>query len=296
MSNQIKTSPRQNPERRRTSVRIWLSVGAVTCVMALMSAGYLGDHMMPRARAATSFTWTGASGSDWFTDTNWSPNGVPGNADSAIINAGASVNAGSHVSVTNLDFDGNSFIIGGTLTVTGVMNWTSGTMRPVTWNMPVASALNISGSSDKTIIANGSTVVNNAGTATWTGTGNINLIFDVGIGNTGTFNVQGDANMIQMGGGCASFINSGTFTKSATAGTTTIELCAFNNNSTVSVQTGTLAISGNGQGTSSSNGNFDGSAGPALNHAQRLLSYFFSIEIPFSPMLSWTPLGCLRSW
>src|SRR6266849_3371018 len=147
MRNQIEASRKDNTERRRASVRIRLSVLAVTCMMAMMLAGYLGHHAMPRARAATSFTWTGASGNDWFTAANWSPNGVPGSADSAVINAGATVTAGSNVSVTNLDFNGTSFTIGGNLTVTGVMNWTSGTVRPVTWNMPAGSALNISGSS-----------------------------------------------------------------------------------------------------------------------------------------------------
>src|SRR6267143_1366081 len=118
MRNQIEANRRHNSNRRRASVRGWLSVLAVTGVMTMMLAGYLGHHAMPGARAATSFTWTGASGSDWFTAANWTPNGVPGSADSAVINAGATVSAGSNVSVTNLDFNGDSLTIGGALTVT----------------------------------------------------------------------------------------------------------------------------------------------------------------------------------
>jgi hypothetical protein len=37
---------------------------------------------------AATYKWTGASGSDWHIASNWAPRGVPGSADSAVIDSG----------------------------------------------------------------------------------------------------------------------------------------------------------------------------------------------------------------
>src|SRR5687767_10362178 len=56
-----------------------VSLGCVAFILALQCA---------TADAAT-LTWTGAGGGGlWNTPTNWSPNGIPGAADTAIVNSG----------------------------------------------------------------------------------------------------------------------------------------------------------------------------------------------------------------
>ena len=57
---------------------------------------------------AQSYTWTGATNSDFGTTTNWSPNGVPGPADNAIVNA-----TGSGAPSINADYTVASFSISG---------------------------------------------------------------------------------------------------------------------------------------------------------------------------------------
>src|SRR5262245_54775958 len=84
----------------------------------------------------------------------------------------------------------------------------------------------------------------NAGSATWTGTGAIGGGLGAVISNTGTFNVQNDANMQGSGsGGTFTFNNSGVFTKLASTGLTDMNSPVFTNTGTVDVQTGTLELS-----------------------------------------------------
>lgn len=105
--------------------------------------------------------------------------------------------------------------------------------------------MNISGSANKGILDN--RVVNNNGSATWSGTG---LFFNGGgavFNNNGIFNAQSDTGWF---GGI--FNNVGTFIK--TGSTTTSETTigsVFNNSGTVEIRSGRLDLEGGGNHTGS---------------------------------------------
>src|SRR5262245_56586782 len=56
------------------------------------------------------FTWTPGVTGDWFTPTNWSPNGPPGVGDAAIVNTGTPQLA------TGSSISGVSIVLGGLIT------------------------------------------------------------------------------------------------------------------------------------------------------------------------------------
>ena len=82
------------------------------------------------AWAQTTYTWTGAAPGDnlWTTPGNWSPNGVPGPTDEAIITQGTAL-AEAPVTVGTLRVGSASPVLGGTLggsadvTVEGLLTW-----------------------------------------------------------------------------------------------------------------------------------------------------------------------------
>lgn len=53
---------------------------------------------------ATTYTWTGATSTDWGTTTNWSPNGVPGALDDIVVDkaGGAIIDLNGNQSVLNI--------------------------------------------------------------------------------------------------------------------------------------------------------------------------------------------------
>ncbi len=131
----------------------------------------------------------------------------------------------------------------GTLTVTGLLTWTSGYLD---FRQTLANGrLELSGDASKYLYQGSLT---NAGTATWTGRGDLVLNNSVWTNLAGaTFDAQNDANIR----GAGAFTNEGTFRKSAGTGTTTIgagftapfgEGIAFTNTGIVQVQTGTLSV------------------------------------------------------
>ncbi|MEK7445750.1 MAG: hypothetical protein AABZ70_12920, partial [candidate division NC10 bacterium] len=175
--------------------------------------------------------------------------------------AASSIGAGSTYTQSGGTLQG-----AGTLTVNGAFNWSGGSM---------------SGGAAQTVVASGATLnitgavslsrrIDNFGTTTWTGTGNIStsgggssVVFDNKTG--GQFLIQNDQSIVGDGSVAEVVVNSGTITKSVATGTTTIGTSAvtFTNNAAavVDVQTGTLAIAGGG----SSSGNFNMAAGAFLN-------------------------------
>ena len=126
-------------------------------------------------------------------------------------------------------------------------------------NIPVTGALNITGSvnfKDRTI--------NNSGTTTWTGAGNINSGQGAVFNNLAgaTFDVRNDRSFRFNLGGDASVFNNltgATFRKSAGAATTTMNV-SLQNDGTVDVDTGTLNITRAGASTSA----FDVATGATL--------------------------------
>src|SRR5687768_6341634 len=85
---------------------------------ALVASGFIQPAL------AFDRTWFGGNG-DWELNTNWSPTGVPGSGDRAIINSGnssLSFNAG----VAGLNFLGGSLRGGGDVAVSGLTTFTGG--------------------------------------------------------------------------------------------------------------------------------------------------------------------------
>src|SRR5205823_4245994 len=151
--------------------------------------------------------------------------------------SGSSFAINGAISSTNLEFAAGT--LGGTSTISGVFNWTGGTLD-TNLTMPAGTALNISGDADK---IKASAPLSNAGTVTWTGTGNLRIAQSGSFTNQagGMFRVQTDAILNPY---YSTFTNAGTFTKSVTGGTTSVPTGngVFVNTGLVDVQTGTLSF------------------------------------------------------
>lgn len=70
------------------------------------------------AASPQAYSWTGAVGSQWHEPRNWTPEGVPGEADTAVVAlANASIHAGAPVSVAELEFHGSSLTLAAGATI-----------------------------------------------------------------------------------------------------------------------------------------------------------------------------------
>ncbi len=130
------------------------------------------------------------------------------------------------------------------MTISATLTWTGGTMSGAGMtSIPVGAALNVD-SSPQVILSQ--RTFSNAGTATWTSanTNGINLNTGAVFNNSGSFDCQANNSTFNVGTGTLN--NSGTFKRSAGAGTVTISVGtgAFNNTGTLAVQTGILTLSG----------------------------------------------------
>ncbi|HTQ49861.1 MAG TPA: hypothetical protein VMJ12_04050, partial [Candidatus Acidoferrales bacterium] len=99
--------------------------------------------------AATS-TWNGSTSSDWFNSTNWIPVGVPASSDTINFASGT-------INLTN------------SVRLSGVFNWSGGTLNGHPLAIASGGLLNISGS---VTLEN---VLTNAGTVTMTGVANMTV-------------------------------------------------------------------------------------------------------------------------
>jgi phage baseplate assembly protein gpV len=150
----------------------------------------------------------------------------------------------------------------GTLAVSGVLNWSGGQMSGAgATNIASGAALNLSGSNSKTLNAR---TLNNAGTATWLGTGPISLAAGATLNNSGLFNAQNDAAITAAGQG--TFRNTGTLRKSAGTGVTTIDTAVRfeNDKGTVEVAGGTLRFGAANTSGASSTDSINGGLGGAI--------------------------------
>jgi fibronectin-binding autotransporter adhesin len=167
----------------------------------------------------------------------------------AMVN-GASLLVQDTLAAQNLELASGSIDGAGNVAISGALNWSGGQMAGTgATNIANGASLNLSGSSSKTLSAR---TLNNQGTATWLGTGAINLEAGATMNNSGLFDAQNNAAITSAGQG--TFRNTGTFRKSASTGITTIASAVTfeNDKGTVDVAGGTLGFGGaSGAGASS---------------------------------------------
>ncbi|MDQ6625711.1 MAG: choice-of-anchor D domain-containing protein, partial [Verrucomicrobiota bacterium] len=176
-------------------------------------------------------------------------NGRNFNRTFAFNNAGL-VMVGPSSLFTAVQFDLSGTLTGaGTLTDSGPLNWTAGTMSG-TGITNANGPLNITTSANKTLDAR---TLNAAATTTWSAAGTIiagnGAIFNNLAG--ATFNALTAQAIAYSGTGtAATFNNAGTFNKTGTGTTTTID-AIFNNSSVVNITSGTLSLQRGGTDTGS---------------------------------------------
>jgi hypothetical protein len=232
------------------------------------------DRIVP-----STVMWVGGSG-DWSNSANWldtsnQTHHVPTATDDAVIDvAGITVThstgtdtvhrltsedavvlSDGSLSLAAASTIDNSFTLSGgtlsglgTLTVNGLLTWTSGIMTGTAHTVAQGGlALNPSG-----VTQLDGRILDNTGTATWTGTGTLLTSNGGSIDNLAgaVFDVKGDGALSGFNAQPA-FNNAGTFRKLDSSGTTTFTNIPFNNSGTVDVQTGTLSFGGGGDSTGS---------------------------------------------
>ena len=140
--------------------------------------------------------------------------------------------------ITNLTLDGSGLL--GTNTLAGTMNWLAGSISGL-FTISASGALNLSGAGDVTQYA----ALTNAGHIAWNGSGDWSLYNDGAANNGLIVNLAGgviDAqcnNEMRYDYGYEWFGNAGLFRKTASTGTTIIDV-VFTNTGTVDVQSGEM--------------------------------------------------------
>jgi hypothetical protein len=196
---------------------------------------------------AATITWTNTVSGGWNAATNWSPNTVPGGADTAVISvpgvtvslqggtsAGAIVLGGGGGATTlslanqtltlngalSVNAGGSFTIDGGTLagasqaTLSGLIGWTGGALAG-TFTISSNSVLTIAGGNGNNDM-NG-TLITNYGTVNWA-SGTLRCGNSAEVYNYGTWDAQSDHTAYDAFGGSASIFNNfGVFRKSGGA-------------------------------------------------------------------------------
>ena len=232
----------------------------------------------------------------WEVADNWNTNTLPAAGDSVCIQ-GFNVVLGGGSSVGSVRVEGGSLTISssgsltvagaseftGTLTLAGTLtgagnrttsgsfNFTGGTLGGAgitTSTGPVS----ISGTAAKGLFAHRWDINANV---TWTGTGSFGLSSSSIVNTTATWDCQSDATLTWPVGSATAVNNSGTFKKSAGAGTSAIQ-APFYNTGSVLIQTGQMNLTAGG----SSTGSFDVPAGRTLQLGGG--TYSFDAETTFT--------------
>ncbi len=186
-------------------------------------------------------------------------------ANSVTISSSTIVDLGGNTSVNGVLSAPELQLVGGTLSGTnvllGMLTWSGGSISGVL-TVATNSVLNIVNGGGDTMDG---LVLTNYGTINWTNTTIYSQVpSNAQIYNYGLWNAQSDDSFQGGdGGGATLFDNFGTFIKSGNTGTTILDSrVVFNNTGTVTVESGTLAVSGGG---TSSGGNLTTSGAGILN-------------------------------
>jgi hypothetical protein len=160
------------------------------------------------------------------------------NVANTLVNAGT-VNFVSNATTGTATISGGVLAGLGTVTVSGLLTWTGGTMSDAGHTV-AGGDLAISGNNPKFLDGR---ILDNTAAATWSGTGDIRSSHGAVLNNqdAADFQAQSDANFTSEAGSTATINNAGTFSKSAGSGITTLAPL-FNNTGTVDIQMGTLVL------------------------------------------------------
>jgi hypothetical protein len=170
--------------------------------------------------------------------------------DASLALTGGTLNFLSDPTLADATLSGGTLTGPGTVTVNRTLTWTGGTMTGGGRTV-AAGDLVLTGGADKTLTAR---TLDNARTATWTGTGTIKFA-DLAAWNNlpgAVFDIQTDSGFGSLAGSGLQgvFNNAGTVRKSAGTGTTVLSgYLRFDSSGTVEAQSGTLSIQGSGTGT-----------------------------------------------
>ena len=163
--------------------------------------------------------------------------------DVALPNGILDLNSGDPLSIGTLSLTaaGSSLLGTDTVTVSGPITWTAGSMSG-TGTTNANGGIAFGGANVKDIT--GGRVIHTAGTTTWTG-GSVRPGSGALISNAGLWDIQGDTSMAVLPGAPPRFDNlaGGTLRKSAGAGAATSNV-PFTNAGVVRAMSGTLSFSG----------------------------------------------------
>jgi len=180
------------------------------------------------------------------------------------VSGGSFFYNGAGASTTNLNLLSGAVGGSGLLTVSGNLNWTAGS-----FSSGAGTTRGLAGST-VTLGGTGARVLNAytleiGGTGSWNGSHTINSgsAGTLRVLATGTLDISADPSLLFNQGGAASRLhNQGTINRTASAGTVNLT-ATFDNDGSVSVQTGVLRLAGGG----TSIGSFATSAGVVLEFA-----------------------------
>lgn len=216
--------------------RVWLAITA--CLITLPSF------------APAASTWIPGGDFNWGTASNWSPPGVPNDANTDVIIGSAFANLNMDATVRDLSLNAYLFAKGGTrnLSVQGTFNWTNGWMTDVgTTTLNGTSSLSANALCG---LGSARALVNN-GAASLSGSSYLNVDPGIVLTNNGTFNFTDGTAWLwynNSGGALPVFVNTstGTLAKTAGSGGTNIVTWRLDNAGTIDVQSGTLRFENGG--------------------------------------------------
>ncbi|MEO0557659.1 MAG: T9SS type A sorting domain-containing protein, partial [Bacteroidota bacterium] len=221
--------------------------------------------------------WVGGSG-DWFSESSWSPNGIPGAVDTARVTTSSPV-LSRDTTVARFEFSGDSFDGDGNLTVTDAMEWSDGRMNgrgfaeTAALTIAAGATMRISGDTDKGLRGRD---IRNDGTVIWEGTGNLVVQWPTVIENRtdATFDIENDAQITRTNG-TLDLLNDGLLVKSQATGTSSFvyPFGRLDNDGTIRVETGTLLLSNGSSFQTSGDGAFEVSDGAVLRFNSATYTY-----------------------
>ncbi|MDI6803338.1 MAG: Ig-like domain-containing protein, partial [Bacteroidota bacterium] len=154
---------------------------------------------------------------------------------------GATVNVNGTIPAVNFAVVAGSLSGDSTLTISGTFNWSGGTMLGTGMTVvDTGGSVNITSAVSKTLNGRTLTLRSNVTTVC---TGSFTMSNSAVIANWGTFNIQADINIWTSGSPTPHIENYGTFRRTTTTGTTSINP-TFNNTGTAEAKVGTLYFGG----------------------------------------------------